>query len=257
MTRPLIGLTSYWEEHTRWRGWTLPTALLPAGYAEHTQRAGGVAALLPPDDPARAGETVRRLDGLVVCGGPDVAPDRYGAASTPTSGPLAPRRDAWELALIDAALDLDLPLLGVCRGMQVLNVALGGTLFQHLPDVVGNEDHGGVPGAFGSHPVDVLPGTRLDRLMPGRSAVPTHHHQAVDRVGEGLTVCARAADGTVEAVELDGARFTLGVQWHPEMGDDPRLFSALVGVAGGTAQPPRAAASTPGASTSDGPYQVR
>ncbi len=179
--------------------------------------------MLPPDDPERAVETVARLDGLVIAGGPDVEPVRYGAEREPRTGPPAPERDAWELALIEAALASRIPLLGICRGMQLLNVALGGTLVQHV------DGHAEVVGVFGGHPVKPVPGTRYAGIVPEETSVPTYHHQAVDRLGTGLVPSAYAADGTVEAVELpSGEGWVLGVQWHPEMGEDERVMRALV-----------------------------
>ncbi|MEV6809216.1 gamma-glutamyl-gamma-aminobutyrate hydrolase family protein [Streptomyces sp. NPDC051132] len=221
--RPLIGVSTYLESGARWGVWELEAALLPAGYPRLVQRAGGLAAMLPPDAPAHAAAAVARLDGLVVAGGPDVDPARYGAERSPRTGPPAPRRDAWELALIDAALAAGLPLLGICRGMQLLNVALGGTLVQHL------DGHAEAVGVFGGHPVKPVPGTRYGGIVPEELTVPTYHHQAVERLGEGLVPSAYAADGTVEAVELPADRgWALGVQWHPEMGEDTRVMRALV-----------------------------
>ncbi|NEE47789.1 gamma-glutamyl-gamma-aminobutyrate hydrolase family protein, partial [Streptomyces sp. SID8455] len=165
---------------------------------------------------------VARVDGLVIAGGPDVEPARYGAERDPRTGPPAPARDAWELALIDAALSLGTPLLGICRGMQLLNVALGGTLVQHL------DGHTGGTGVFGSHPVKPVPGSRYAAAVPEESAVPAYHHQCVDELGRGLSVSAQADDGTVEAIETAGEPWVLGVQWHPEMGEDTRVMRALV-----------------------------
>ncbi|MFH9661364.1 gamma-glutamyl-gamma-aminobutyrate hydrolase family protein [Streptomyces sp. NPDC017248] len=224
--RPLIGVSTYLESGARWGVWELEAALLPAGYPRLVQRAGGLAAMLPPDAQAHAAAAVARLDGLVVAGGPDVDPARYGAERSPRTGPPAPRRDAWELALIDAALAAGLPLLGICRGMQLLNVALGGTLVQHL------DGHAEAVGVFGGHPVKPVPGTRYGGIVPEELTVPTYHHQAVERLGEGLVPSAYAADGTVEAVELPADRgWALGVQWHPEMGEDTRVMRALVAAA--------------------------
>ncbi|MFF2064887.1 gamma-glutamyl-gamma-aminobutyrate hydrolase family protein [Streptomyces sp. NPDC058200] len=221
--KPLIGVSTYLEASAAWGVWNLPAALLPAGYPRLVQRAGGLAVMLPPDEPASAAAVVARLDGVVIAGGPDVEPVRYGAEPHPRTGPPARERDAWELALIEAALASGTPLLGICRGMQLLNVALGGTLLQHV------EGHTSpVTGTFGEHPVKPVPGTRYGDLGPEESAVPTHHHQTVDRLGTGLTVSAFAADGTVEAVELPDPRWALGVQWHPEMGEDTRVMAALV-----------------------------
>ncbi|WP_081239746.1 gamma-glutamyl-gamma-aminobutyrate hydrolase family protein [Streptomyces viridosporus] len=221
-TGPLIGISTYAESDVRWGVWRLDAVLLPAGYPRLVRRAGGLAALLPPDAPEHAAATVARLDGLVIAGGPDVEPVRYGAEPDPRTGPPARARDAWELALIEAALERGLPLLGICRGMQLLNVALGGTLVQHV------DGHAEVPGVFGRHPVKPVPGTRYAGLVPEEASVPTFHHQAVDRLGGGLVPSAHAEDGTVEAVELPAAPWVLGVQWHPEVGDDVRVMRALV-----------------------------
>ncbi|MFD3700886.1 gamma-glutamyl-gamma-aminobutyrate hydrolase family protein [Streptomyces sp. NPDC058646] len=227
MPRPLIGISTYVEASTRYGVWDLPTALVPSGYYELVQAAGGTAVLLPPDEPGRAAEVLSRLDGLVVSGGPDVDPLHYGAARDRRTGSPAAVRDHWELALIAAALESGLPLLGVCRGMQALNVALGGTLTQHL------DGHMDTPGVMGRHPVRPVPGSRYAALVPEEAEVPTYHHQAVDRLGRGLTASAHAADGTVEAIELaDPARWVLGVQWHPEQAKDTRVMSALVDEAG-------------------------
>jgi putative glutamine amidotransferase len=220
--RPLIGISTYLESSARWGVWDLAAALVPAGYPRLVQRAGGLAAMLPPDGPEHAAEAVARLDGLVIAGGPDVDPARYGAERDPRTGPPAHARDTWELALIRAALTSGVPLLGICRGMQLLNVALGGTLVQHL------DGHAEAPGVFGGHPVKPVPGTRYAEAVPEETSVPTYHHQAVDRLGTGLVVSAHAPDGTPEAVELPGPHWVLGVQWHPEMGEDPRVMRALV-----------------------------
>ncbi|MFK0171312.1 gamma-glutamyl-gamma-aminobutyrate hydrolase family protein [Streptomyces sp. NPDC090306] len=220
--RPLVGISTYLENGARWGVWELEAALLPAGYPRLVQRAGGLAAMLPPDAPEHAAATVARLDGLVIAGGPDVEPVRYGAAADPRTGPPARARDTWELALIEAALAARVPLLGICRGMQLLNVALGGTLVQHV------EGHARTVGVFGRHPVVPVPGTLYAAIAPEETSVPAYHHQAVDRLGAGLTASAHATDGTVEAVELPSSDWVLGVQWHPEMGEDLRVFEALV-----------------------------
>ncbi|OXY96253.1 gamma-glutamyl-gamma-aminobutyrate hydrolase family protein [Streptomyces diastatochromogenes] len=221
--RPLIGVSTYLEAGTRWGVWELDAALVPAGYPRLVQRAGGLTAMLPPDAPERAADAVERLDGLVIAGGPDVDPSRYGAERSPRTGPPAPERDAWELALIEAALAAGVPVLGICRGMQLLNVALGGTLVQHM------DGHAEVVGVFGSHPVKPVPGTLYAGIVPEETSVPTYHHQAVERLGTGLVPSAHAEDGTVEAIELPSSEgWVLGVQWHPEMGKDLRVMQALV-----------------------------
>ncbi|MEU6929979.1 gamma-glutamyl-gamma-aminobutyrate hydrolase family protein [Streptomyces sp. NPDC046374] len=222
--KPLIGVTTYLDQ-ARWGVWDLPAALLPAAYPRLVQASGGLAVMLPPDDPAVAAEAVARLDGLVVAGGADVEPVRYGAAPDPRTGPPARARDGWELALIEAALAAGTPVLGICRGMQLLNVALGGTLVQHL------DGHTEAVGVMGRHPVEPVPGTLYASLVPERAEVPTYHHQCVDILGKGLTASAHALDGTVEAVELAGPTWALGVQWHPEMGEDLRVTRALVAAA--------------------------
>ncbi|GAA1415870.1 gamma-glutamyl-gamma-aminobutyrate hydrolase family protein [Streptomyces thermospinosisporus] len=221
-SRPLIGISTYAESGVRWGVWQLDAALLPAGYPRLVQRAGGLAAMLPPDAPELAEAAVSRLDGLVIAGGPDIEPVHYGAEPDPRTGPPARARDAWELALIRAALKRELPLLGICRGMQLLNVALGGTLVQHI------DGHAGTPGVFGRHPVKPVPGTRYASIVPEETEVPTYHHQSVDRLGTGLIPSAHAEDGTAEAIELPKAPWTLGVQWHPEMDDDLRVVQSLV-----------------------------
>ncbi|MFF8966964.1 gamma-glutamyl-gamma-aminobutyrate hydrolase family protein [Streptomyces globisporus] len=234
MPRPVIGISTY-QDPARWGVWEMPAVLLPAAYPRLVRAAGGLAVLLPPDDAEGAArDTVAALDGLVIAGGADVEPARYGAAADPRTGPPARERDAWELELIRAAIDQQVPLLGICRGMQLLNVARGGTLIQHL------EDHTGGLGVFGSHPVTPVTGTAYADAVPETAMVPAYHHQAVDRLGAGLVASAHAPDGTVEALELpDRTSLVLGVQWHPEMGQDTRVMAALVRAAG------ERAASTP------------
>ncbi|MEV0256085.1 gamma-glutamyl-gamma-aminobutyrate hydrolase family protein [Streptomyces sp. NPDC050732] len=222
-SRPLIGVSTYLDPQVSWGVWRLPAALLPAGYPRLVRAAGGLTAMLPPDDPAHAGAVVARLDGVVVAGGPDVEPERYGAVRDERTGPPARERDSWELALIEAALASGTPLLGICRGMQLMNVALGGTLIQHM------DGHAEAVGVFGTHSVKPVPDTLYASIVPDASTdVPTYHHQAVDRLGRDLIVSAYAEDGTVEAVELPRPAWALGVQWHPEMGEDTRVMAALV-----------------------------
>ncbi|NXY99625.1 gamma-glutamyl-gamma-aminobutyrate hydrolase family protein [Streptomyces sp. BR123] len=226
MPRPLIGITTYVEESTRFRVWDVPTSLVPSGYYELVQAAGGAAVLLPPDEPGTAAEVLSRVDGLVVAGGPDLDPVRYGAERDPRTGPPATQRDEWELALVGAALAAGRPLLGICRGMQALNVALGGTLVQHI------DGHVDAPGVMSWHPVRPVAGTRYADLVPEEAEVPTYHHQAVERLGRGLIASAHAVDGTVEAIELpDPDRWVVGVQWHPERDKDTRVLEALVAAA--------------------------
>jgi len=226
--RPLIGISTY-REQARWGAWDLPAVLLPASYADAVAEAGGEPVLLPTG--AVSTEAVRRLDGLVLAGGADVDPARYGHPAGPHTTVLRPERDAAELAVLQAALSRDLPLLAICRGMQLLNVELGGDLLQHLPDVPGAGIHNPGAGLFAGRQVRTAPGTQLDRLLGPTAAVDCHHHQALDRIAPGLTPSAWAEDGLVEAVEATGRRFCLGVQWHPEAGADRRLFEALVSAA--------------------------
>jgi len=224
--RPIIGITAYAEEAT-WGAWTEPAALIPLAYVRSVERAGGRALLVPPADDGIE-ETLDRLDGLVFSGGSDVGPDAYGAEAHPATTGIRPDRDRAELVLLTAALERDMPVLAVCRGSQVLNVALGGDLEQHLPDRVGHDGHKEVPGTFSEHVVEPVPGTRLAPLIGGRAPVKSHHHQGYGRLGRGLRPAARAEDDTVEAIEDPARRFTVGVLWHPEEGDDMRLFEELV-----------------------------
>jgi gamma-glutamyl-gamma-aminobutyrate hydrolase PuuD len=211
-----------------------PAALLALSYVHQVTAAGGIPVLLPPV-PGIAG-ALDSLDALVLSGGADLDPASYGAPRHPATGPLMPGRDAAEFPLLAGAVNRGLPVLAICRGLQLVNAARGGTLHQHLPDLVGNDSHEGRPGRFGRHEVRVDPRSRLGRLLgpPGsrgelRLDVPTSHHQAIDRLGPGLVATAWAADGTIEAIEpSDGDGFLIAVQWHPEAGTDPRLFRALI-----------------------------
>ncbi|MEU3405441.1 gamma-glutamyl-gamma-aminobutyrate hydrolase family protein [Streptomyces sp. NPDC006670] len=239
---PLIGLTTYLAQ-AQWGEWDLPAAVLPAAYADCVRAAGGRAVLLPPDAPEAAADVVERLDAILLAGGEDLDPALYGAVPHPRTGPPVRERDRWERAVLAAGLARDIPVLGVCRGMQLMNVHEGGTLIQHLPDRVGHDGHNPYRGHFCAHAVTTVPGTRVGTLLPGTHQVATHHHQAVDRLGAGLVVAARAADRTVEAIESTRYRFAVGVQWHPEMGVGTPVVEALVAAAGsaGRAGPGRAA----------------
>jgi gamma-glutamyl-gamma-aminobutyrate hydrolase PuuD len=194
------------------------------------EQAGGRPVLIPPSEDGVA-ETLAAVDGLVFSGGSDLDPDLYDDEPHEATAGVVPERDRAELALLEAALARDMPVLAVCRGSQVLNVARGGDLVQHLPDVVGDDKHKHTPGTFADHDVTVEPGTRLAELLGDRAAVKSHHHQGFGRVGQGLRVAAHAEDGTVEAVEDPSHRFALGVLWHPEAGEDRKLFEELVGAA--------------------------
>jgi putative glutamine amidotransferase len=227
--KPLIGITSYAQD-ARWGVWHMPAVLIPLGYVDAVERAGGRALVIPPTEDG-VDETLAVLDGVVFSGGADVDPSKYGADPHPETDTPQTRRDAGEMALLEAALERDMPVLAICRGFQLLNVARGGDLVQHLPEEVGHDDHKQVPGEFAVHPVEVKGGTRLASIVGERSDVTSHHHQALGKVGEGLVETAWAADGTLEAVEDPSLRFAVGVQWHPEAGEDAALFEALVGQA--------------------------
>ena len=224
--RPIVGITSYAED-ARWGVWEAPAALIPLTYVNAVEAAGGRALLVPPSAEG-VEETLDALDGLILSGGADLDPASYGAEAHPKTNGIRPERDGAELALLEAALARDMPVLAVCRGSQVLNVALGGDIVQHLPEVVGHEGHKQTPGAFADHDVDVLPGTKLHDVIGEHAPVKSHHHQGYGRLGEGLREAARANDGTVEAIEDPSRRFALGVLWHPEEGEDAALFQALV-----------------------------
>jgi gamma-glutamyl-gamma-aminobutyrate hydrolase PuuD len=238
-TRPLIGVTTY-RQDTRWWSWDRDAALVPGVYLDMVVAAGGWPVLLPPltDGVAPEGDAVAvarvagplvdGLDGLVVIGGGDVGADRYGRAPDERNGGTSPFRDELELQLLDAALERDLPLLAICRGHQVLNVLLGGTLVQQLPDILGSTRHQPAAGAFGEVTVVTEPGTIVHRLLGDRPVVLCSHHQAIEEVGDSLLVSARSDDGVIEAVEVLGRTFAVGVQWHPEEHGDARLFAGLL-----------------------------
>jgi putative glutamine amidotransferase len=225
-SKPLIGITTY-VEPASWGHWQLEAALVPYDYVRAVERAGGRAVLVPPDDDGNE-ELLDALDGLIFSGGNDLAPESYGAEADPATTGTNPARDSGELALLTAALERDLPLLAICRGAEVLNVARGGDLVQHLPDVVGHESHRAVVGEFSEHTVRVDPASRIESA-PG--AVKSHHHQGLGRLGDGLREIAWADDGIVEAVEDPEKPFLVGVLWHPEAGEDQRLFDQLVAAA--------------------------
>jgi putative glutamine amidotransferase len=223
--KPVVGITTYLTP-AAWGAWNLEAALVPASYVRAVERAGGVPLLVPPG--ASYQETLDRLDGLVFSGGSDVDPELYGATAHEETVGIFRERDDFELGLMRAALERDLPLLAICRGSQVLNVALGGDLEQHVPDRVGTDVHKETPGVFAEHGVEVLADTRLGAILGARADVKSHHHQGYGALGAGLREAARAPDGTVEALEDPTHRFAVGILWHPEEGEDGALFEALV-----------------------------
>jgi putative glutamine amidotransferase len=234
---PLIGLSTY-VDRARHGAWDEVSAILAYTYVRSVSRAGGCAVLLPPapEGAAAAQSTVMRsaavlaaLDGLIVTGGPDVDPRLYGALPHDTTDTPREERDAWEMALCRGALVQDLPLLAICRGLQVLNVSLDGTLHQHLPDVLDSDAHRATPGQMTVNRIALSAGSTVASVLGAGTEGSCHHHQAIDRLGRGVKPVGFAGDGTIEAVELEESDFAIGVQWHPEDNqDDDRLFVALV-----------------------------
>ncbi len=263
---PVVGLSAS-DQHVRYGAWDTTATLVPAAYVRMVELAGGIPVLLPPPAepageraagaPARdrpggdfvgrraaehAARVVERLDAVVLTGGTDVDPALYGEDPHERTQPADPARDAFELALVAACEERDLPLLGICRGLQLLNVARGGSLVQHLADA-GESAHLDSPGRFSHHPVRLEEGSAVDSVYGPRGVreqvVACHHHQGVARLGRGLVVTATGGDGVVEALEAPGSRFVVAVQWHPEADGDPSLFEALVAAAASQASPAR------------------
>jgi putative glutamine amidotransferase len=224
--KPIIGITTYLTP-ARFGVWEEDAALIPAAYVRAVEAAGGRPLMVPPSTEGIE-ETLDRLDGLLFSGGSDVDPELYGQEAHAETNGVVAQRDRAEIALLQAALERDMPVLAVCRGSQVLNVARGGDLVQHLPDAVGDEKHKHTPGVFADHDVDLVSGTRVQQILGDHAPVKSHHHQGYGRLGDGLREAARAEDGTIEALEDPSRRFALGVLWHPEAGEDFALFEALV-----------------------------
>jgi len=221
VARPVVGITTYVTD-AKWGYWNLEAALIPFDYVQKVERAGGRALLVPPSLDG-VEETLDSLDAVVLTGGSDLDPELYGEEAHDETLGIVRLRDDAELALLKAALGRDMPVLGICRGIQVLNVGMGGDLEQHL------EGHRhDPPGEFMEHDVAIEPGTKLAEMLGERTTVMSHHHQGVKTLAPGLVETARAADGLVEAVEAPDRRFTVGVLWHPEAGQDARLFERLV-----------------------------
>jgi putative glutamine amidotransferase len=213
-----------WDEHV---------AFIQRTYVHAVQRAGAIALVLPPDEAAaeNASDWLERFDALLLAGGADIDPDTYGAERAPETVGTWPERDRFEVALAGAALEREMPVLGICRGMELLNVARGGTLVQHLPDIVGHERHRTKPGIFDEHAVRLEPGSLAARAAGGElNSVKSHHHQGVDRLGDGLVATGWAVDDEViEAIEMPGRDgFALGVLWHPEEDGESRVIESLV-----------------------------
>jgi putative glutamine amidotransferase len=232
LSRPTIGITSYWAPVTL-GSWRAGAAVTFQGYIEGTRLAGGRPIVIPADPHLidHPEDMIEMLDGIVFVGGDDIAPEEYGAERHARTGPRHERRDAVELALARCALERDVPLLAICRGFQLLNVARGGTLVQHLEDVLDQRPHRADDTTYGRHEVTTVEGSRLRRIVGERAEVFSHHHQGVDRVGDGLVAAAHAHDGIVEGVEDPSRRFAIGVLWHPDAephAGGASLFEALV-----------------------------
>jgi putative glutamine amidotransferase len=224
--KPIVGITTY-VEPAKWGAWALDAALIPFAYVQAAHHPRPRPLLVPPSE-GGVEETLDALDGLLFSGGADIDPEAYGAEAHRETKGIRPERDRAELALLEGALARDMPVLAVCRGVQVLNVARGGDLVQHLPDVVGDTKHREVAGTFAEHPVRIENDSKLGSLLGNRAPVMSSHHQGVGTVGRGLREVAWADDGSVEALEDPDRRFALGVLWHPEAGEDMKLFEALV-----------------------------
>jgi gamma-glutamyl-gamma-aminobutyrate hydrolase PuuD len=227
----VIGITTYAEEAT-WGNWTEPAAFTPLAYVRAVEHAGGRPLLVPPSADG-VEETLEALDGIIFSGGGDLDPETYGAEAHPETKEVSAERDHAELALLEGALDRDMPVLAVCRGSQVLNVARGGDLVQHLPEIVGHDRHRHAHASMADHEVTVEGESKLGAILGDRAPVKSSHHQGFGRLGEGLRETAWAEDGTVEALEDPAHRFAVGVLWHPEEGEDFALFKALVDEARG------------------------
>jgi putative glutamine amidotransferase len=235
VSRPVIGICTSLARAS-WGPWgEVVCDLSPRAYSLAVQDAGGLAVLLPPDDRTaeQPSELLALLDGLMLAGGADVDPASYGARPHDETRDAWPERDRFELALAHAALERDMPVLGICRGMQMLNVACGGTLTQHLPEVVGDDRHRHTPGTYSDHSVVVAEGSLAAQAVgSGRAAVKSHHHQGLDELGEGVTAVAWSeGDDVVEAIELPGKAYALGVLWHPEEDERSAVIKSLVDAA--------------------------
>jgi putative glutamine amidotransferase len=235
MSRPLIGISAAVEQ-ARWASWDVVVAMAPQTYATAVQHAGGLAVILPPDPEATADPDLilDRIDGLLLAGGSDIDPAAYGAEPEPETTGFRPERDRFEVALLRRAIERDQPALGICRGMQMLNVACGGTIDQHLPDrLEGSIRHREVPGTFSDHEVTIAPDSLAARATGAeRAAVKSHHHQGIAELGDGLDVSGRSVDDDlIEAIELPDRGYALGVLWHPEEDMESKVIGSLVAAA--------------------------
>jgi putative glutamine amidotransferase len=252
MPRPVIGICTVLER-ARWSVWDQEAFLLPRSYIRAVQAAGGMVVMIPPDDAVHddPDQVLGLVDGLILAGGADIDPSSYGAEPPPETKGTVPERDAFEIALARRAMDRDIPLLGICRGMQLMNVARGGTLEQHLPDSHGHHDHRRALGTFdeSDHDVRLAEGSLAHRAAGDTvHATKSHHHQGIADVGDGLEVTGWAVmDELPEALELRDARFALGVQWHPEADETSRFVAALVEEAAERREAAAASASSNGA----------
>ncbi|MEJ7690805.1 MAG: gamma-glutamyl-gamma-aminobutyrate hydrolase family protein [Nocardioidaceae bacterium] len=223
----VIGVTTY-VDTISWGDWTREAVFLPSSYIKHVRSAGFTPVVLPPLPEAPADELMARCDALILAGGPDLDPAHYGAAPHSATGAPHVERDTWELQLLEAAIAARRPVLGICRGMQLINVHFGGTLCQHLPDVVGHDEHLAAPGTFGRHDITLDQGSLLGASLGGTLSVPTYHHQGIGLLGRDVEAVAHAADGTVEAIRVLDHHQIWGVQWHPEESTDTRLVRGLL-----------------------------
>jgi putative glutamine amidotransferase len=230
MTRPVIGICAAIES-ARWAAWEVVVNLSPRTYSLAVQRAGGIALILPPDDVVAESpdELLDMIDGLILAGGSDIDPGSYGAKPHPETKVTWPERDRFEIALGTRALERDMPVLGICRGMQMLNVIQGGTIDQHVRDVVQNDLHRHTPGVFTDHGVRLDPGSLASRVVGAeRTDVKSAHHQGIDELGEGIVPTGFAQDDLIEAIELPDKTFAVGVLWHPEEDERSRVIGSLV-----------------------------
>jgi putative glutamine amidotransferase len=234
MARPLIGITGQLEA-AHWGDWVREAVLSPLTYTRAVERAGGTPVILPPVPPDSVTRLIAGLDGLVLTGGADVNPALYEAEPHEQADVPDRRRDRFELALVRAAIEAGVPVLAIGRGLHVLNVARGGTLIQYLPDSVGHSGHATDTAKMRKHTVTLSPDSTLGQLLGAQALVPALHHQAINQAGDGLVTAAWADDQVIEALELPGHRFAVGIQWHPEEGDDLRVFEALVAAANANA----------------------